>query len=56
MFEVNFESSTYTVNGTAGTLTVCLEKGDIVDIAPGIIIEINLIEVSDEPLGTYFTC
>ena len=56
MFEVNFESSTYTVNETAGTLTVCLEKGDIVDIAPGIIIEINLIEVSDEPLGTYFTC
>ena len=51
VFEVRFESSTYTVSESVGTQTICLEKVDAVDIAPGTIIDINLQEVSDEPLG-----
>ena len=55
MFEVRFESSSYTVNESAGFLQVCLEVFDSSEIAPGITVSLHIVEVSDEPLGISIT-
>ena len=50
---VSFEETEYTVSETVGTLQICLEYiGEIgAGLAPGVEVEINIIDLSDDSLG-----
>ena len=49
--EIDFERSVYKVSENAGSVEVCLQSVGGNTIAPGVIIEVLIEEVSDMPLG-----
>lgn len=51
VLELRFESTSYSVNESAGTLEICLEVFDSAEIAPSVSVDVYIVEVSDEPLG-----
>lgn len=53
VLELRFESTSYSVNESAGSLEICLEVFDSAEIAPSVSVDVYIVEVSDEPLGIY---
>ena len=54
MLEVQLNRSSYRVNESAGFTVVCLERVGSATIAPGVTIDMFLMEVSDKHLGMYY--
>ena len=44
--------SSYRVNESAGSVQICVEKVGSAEIAPGVTVNIVVVEISDKHLGT----
>ena len=51
VLEVQFQSSTYRVSKSEGSVEICLERVGSAVIAPGVKINLILVEVSEKHLG-----
>ena len=49
-----FNMSSYRVNESAGIMEICLVRVGSATIAPGVTIDMFLVEVSDKHLGMYY--
>ena len=52
VLEMQFDRPSYRVNESAGSVLICVEKVGSAEIAPGLTVNIVVVEVSDKHLGT----
>ena len=52
VLEMQFDRSSYRVNESAGSVQICVEKVGSAEIAPGVTVNIVVVEISDKHLGT----